>query len=345
MAKSIRINLFVVLVLPFSFLPFACKDKDGVTEPTEPPVAVWQSLGFEDKTVWRLVHAEPYLYASAGEDGLWRKNLQYANSEWQFLGLGGQISSIVWDVAVSPDNPDWLLAATTVGVFRSLDTGNSWAFARNGLEYLYDADTFYSRPVRFLQHPNYILGAGEGLFRTDNFGDSWTKISISVPGGFPYAFVMHPRFHNVMWMGGDTMIEEPFLQKSADAGVTWQTIELDSLVGLVSNVNAIACHPQDKDIVYVGYDDEIVKTTDGGQTWKKLFASGAWSLLVDPRNSDHVWSASLEIVPFETWDRGVTWLPMEGDTPLTRRVSEMTWDKIREVVYVGTVSGVFSFKQ
>jgi len=348
-AKAVS-TLSNLLALTFLFY-FSCKDNVSLPPEQEPPVAVWQSLDLKDKPA-TLVLSEPYLYACAGNDGLWRKNLQTSGSEWEFLGLGktgryGLTTGAVQDVVISVENPDWILAATRdIGPFRSLDGGNTWTLAGNGLEYFYGSDTLFNIIYRFLQYPSYIIGTSSGaIYRTDDFANSWVPISSNGPGGFLDAIANHNLFPNIIWMGGTGWIEEPFLQKSIDSGIKWQDIEIDSLIGDVNGVNSIAFDPENSDITYVGCDDEIIATTDGGRTWKKLFASGAWAILVDPRNSSHLWAASLDIKPFETWDAGVTWLPMKGEIPLTSRVTDMVWDEKREIVYVATNTGVYSFEQ
>jgi hypothetical protein len=77
----------------------------------------------------------------------------------------------------------------------------------------------------------------------------------------------------------------------------------------------------------------------------KLLSFTIIGILIDPRNSKHIWVGLFTSGMNETWNAGDTWTPMAGDIPFTRGVTEMIWDEDRQIVYVGTNTGVFSFKQ
>ena len=104
----------------------------------------WDFIGLEGKNINHLVLSNPYLYACAGPDGLWKKNINESSSDWQYLGmadssLAGEDFRGVIDVVVNPENTDEILIAfdpiNTQGhsVYKSVDGGENWASADSGL--------------------------------------------------------------------------------------------------------------------------------------------------------------------------------------------------------------------
>jgi photosystem II stability/assembly factor-like uncharacterized protein len=69
----------------------------------------------------------------------------------------------------------------------------------------------------------------------------------------------------VLWLGAHTG-----LSRSEDGGRTWVRAALPAQ-GHGPDVMAIATHPSDADLVYVGtHETGVLKTTDGGRTWTNV---------------------------------------------------------------------------
>jgi photosystem II stability/assembly factor-like uncharacterized protein len=70
---------------------------------------------------------------------------------------------------------------------------------------------------------------------------------------------------NGLWLGAHTG-----LYRSEDAGRTWTKIALPAQ-GHEPDVMAIAAHPADVSVLYVGtHEAGVLKTTDGGKTWRAV---------------------------------------------------------------------------
>ena len=93
------------------------------------------------------------------------------------------------------------------------------------------------------------------------------------------------------------------IYKSSDNGKTWQWRGLAES----HHIGRILIHPQNSDILWVAalghlYSDNsergVFKTTDGGQTWKKVLflndSTGAIDLTIDPQNPDVLFAAMWE---------------------------------------------------
>jgi len=84
------------------------------------------------------------------------------------------------------------------------------------------------------------------------------------------------------------------MYKSVDGGETWAEIN-NGLATPLININAIAVHPTDPNIVYIGtWIDGVFKTTNGGQSWvlksNGLVSADVRSLAIDPQNPNVVYA-------------------------------------------------------
>ncbi len=316
----------------------------------------WYSLGFEDKTVIRLRLFKPYLYACAGLDGLWRKDIQTEDSDWEYLGLsdtslgnGGALDII--DVIVNSENPEEMLAAintapdpTAHGIYKTEDDGDTWFVSDSGTSYRFpppwDDELYYSAPRIFLRTPYDLFAAGTGLYHTSNFGDSWEKIP-SVGSSYLHDFKNHPSDPNVLWLGGTGIIENSDLFLSIDGGNTWNEI-IDPYHG----VRSIAFDASDVSTVYLGVGI-IVKSTDFGASWETVL-SGCWASCMDEDDirPGHFFAATGNTT-IKTENGGRTW--MDLGSPNDGAVESMVYDSDEEVLYIGTrygptAAGVFVYR-
>lgn len=150
-------------------------------------------------------------------------------------------------------------------------------------------------------NPNlYYMGtAGGGVWKTEDAGSTWTCISDGYFGGSIGAVAVSQSDPNIIYVGeGEQTVRGNVSSgwgcwKSADAGKTWQSIGLENS----QHIGRIRVHPTNPDIVYVAAmgnlwvpNDQrgIYKSSDGGETWKKvLFVSDKTAgvdLVIDPSN-------------------------------------------------------------
>jgi photosystem II stability/assembly factor-like uncharacterized protein len=146
----------------------------------------------------------------------------------------------------------------------------------------------------------YFGGVGGGVWKTTDAGQFWFNVSdgyfnTSAVG----ALAVAKSDSNVIYAGtGETTIRIDVshgdgVYKSTDAGVTWKHIGLTD----TRFIGKIRVHPNDPDTVWVaalghafGPNEErgVFKSTDGGETWRKVLyvsdKSGAVDLTVDEKN-------------------------------------------------------------
>lgn len=155
----------------------------------------------------------------------------------------------------------------------------------------------------------YYMGTtGGGLWKTSDAGVTWNNISdgyfktgsvgaVSVSESDPNIVYVGMGEHaprGVMTTYGDGVY------KSYNAGKTWKKIGLDK----TQQISRILIHPKNPDIVYVAaqgaingptQDRGIYKSTDGGNTWKKVLfvndLTGCSDLSMDMHNPQVIYAA------------------------------------------------------
>jgi photosystem II stability/assembly factor-like uncharacterized protein len=162
----------------------------------------------------------------------------------------------------------------------------------------------------------YMGVASGGLFRTSDSGATWTAITDGkIPLGSTGSVAVADSDPNVIYLGtGSDGVRSNVstgrgMYKSTDGGETWKFIGLYN----AGQIGAVRIHPTNPDIVWVSAGGDIFKsnsergvfkTTDGGQTWRKvLFISdriGAMDVELQPENPNvvYAWMSRLERKPW-----------------------------------------------
>ena len=145
----------------------------------------------------------------------------------------------------------------------------------------------------------YFGAAGGGVWKTTDGGRSWENISDGYFGGSIGAVEVAKSDPNVIYVGGGEKTVRGNVSsgygvwKSEDAGKTWKASGLEKS----RHIPRLRVHPTDHNIVYAAVmgniykaatERGIYKSTDGGQSWKKVLyvndQAGAVDLVIDPNN-------------------------------------------------------------
>ncbi len=210
----------------------------------------------------------------------------------------------------------------------------------------------------------YVASASGGLWKTTNGGVTWKPI-FERQGSFSIGDIaLAPSNPDVVWVGtGESNVRNSVsfgdgVYKSTDGGKTWQHMGLKES----EHISAIAIHPQNPDIVYIGAlghafgpNDErgVFMTTDGGKTWTKtLFIDnqhGVADLEIDSTNPNILYAGmwSFERKPwthrsgsekggvYKSIDGGRTWNKLTNGLPkLMGRIGVRVAPSNPNVVYV-----------
>ena len=162
----------------------------------------------------------------------------------------------------------------------------------------------------------YMGVASGGLFKTTDSGTTWIPITDGkIPLGSTGSVAVADSDPNVIYLGtGSDGVRSNVstgrgMYKSTDGGATWKFIGLYN----AGQIGAVRIHPTNPNVVWVAANGDIFKpneergvfkTTDGGQTWRKvLFVSdllGAMDVELQPGHPDvvYAWLSRLERKPW-----------------------------------------------
>src|SRR5579871_6218233 len=164
----------------------------------------------------------------------------------------------------------------------------------------------------------YIGVCNGGVWKTNDYGRTWTPIFDSQPTGSIGAVAVAPSDANVVYAASGEGLHRPDLSvgdgiyKSTDAGHSWTHLGLRD----GQQIPQIAVDPRDANKIMVavaghpyGPNTErgIFRSTDGGQTFQKVLYkdenTGGADVLIDPTNPETVY-ATLWEAREGAWENG-----------------------------------------
>jgi len=162
--------------------------------------------------------------------------------------------------------------------------------------------------VRTQPNVFYMGTTGGGVFKTENYGITWTPVTDGqLPTGSIGAIDVSDSNPNVIYVGtGSEAIRSNVILgrgvfKSTDAGRTWKYLGLKE----VGQIGQLKIHPKNPDIAYVasvgnpfgwGPDRGVYRTKDGGATWQKVLflndQTGVVSIAINWSNPNEIYAGA-----------------------------------------------------
>ncbi|MBI1802173.1 MAG: hypothetical protein HYR71_11165, partial [Chloroflexi bacterium] len=223
---------------------------------------------------------------------------------WQSLSMpsGGRVAAL----AMAPDDPNTLLAATDAGVYLSRDGGARWSENSRGLP-TPDILTVAISPA----NPSYYYAGGlRGLFRSRDRGQTWERVGGRLAAETVTVVVPDPRDSKVLYAG---TIRAFF--KSSDGGDNWQA--LDQAVFSTTTIWTAAVVPAQPQVVYAGGDGSaLYRSGDAGASWRVVnsgLPAGArvQHIAVHPQTPAILFAATTRGL-FHSGDGGANWTAVGG---------------------------------
>jgi len=262
------------------------------------------------------------VYAATWLGGTWKTT--DAGASWTLLEEA-PISAT--SLSVDPHNPDVLFLGdrSTPTVWRSLDAGGTW---KRVADFTGDGALLV---MRVLVHDGTVYAStfhhglsGGDLYRSRNNGDTWDRITGSLPKGI-LDIAVDPRDTNAIYV--TTNINSAYV--SRDGGDTWSHIAEFPDVGAYD----IEIHPADSSILYASarggslpdwftrmsgdHPDGITfsqsagvyRSTDKGATWEQILETwpSCRAVRVHPDHPELLFAVDLFDGLLVSRDGGATW--------------------------------------
>jgi photosystem II stability/assembly factor-like uncharacterized protein len=273
--------------------------------------------------------------------------------EWRMIGpyRGGRVTTVTG----VPDKPQlYYMGATGGGVWKTENAGISW---ENISDAYFNVGTIGAIAVAESDTNVIYIGTGEksirgvttshgdGVYKSTDAGETWTHVGLPNAGQIS-RIKINPQDHDIAYVGVQGQIwgpnEERGIYRTTNGGESWeQVLKVDSQTG----ASDLRMDPTNPRILYAsmwehgrkpwfvlsgGRAGGIFKSTDGGDTWKKLTNGlpefiGKVGVDVSASNPDRLY-AIVEALPgegglYRSDDGGNTWELKNG----TRIIWGRSW--------------------
>jgi photosystem II stability/assembly factor-like uncharacterized protein len=325
---------------------------DGGDTWSAPPLPIGQfyHVSADTRVPYRVAGAMQDLGTAQGpSNSLARPGI--TSGDWYDVG-GGEAGHVVSD----PSNPDIVYAGEYLGYIsrydhRTRQARNVSAFPENGsghggedFKYRFQ----WTAPIATSPHDSKVVyHGGNVLFRTTDGGQTWAAISPDLTrddktkqkwAGGPitgdntgvetyctiFAIAESPRQKDVIWVGSD----DGLVHVTRDGGKSWKNVTA-AMTGIPQwgTISLIEPSPFDGGAAYVVVDAHrlddmrpyLLKTTDYGQSWKRLDGSLASDVYLhavreDPKKRGQLYLGTERGVMFSVND-GDTWQSLQLNLP------------------------------
>lgn len=272
------------------------------------------------------------------------KNLKFRN-----LGpaaAGGRLASVV---GIPGDPTIYYVGAAAGGVFKTTDGGLTWkaVFEHASTASIGDLALDPSNPNSVWvgtgeANPRNDIIDGAGVYYSPDAGQSWKFMGLGDAGQISRVIV-DPTNSNVVFVGVLGHVWAPNadrgVYRTTDGGKTWKKVLfVDDSTGVAS----LAMEPGNPQVLYAGMwqfrrypwtlvdggaSSGLYRSTDGGETWKKLSEGfpepplGRIAVAIAPSNPSHVYAliGSKHGMLWQSLDRGDHWTQVSDNRALDIR--------------------------
>ena len=164
---------------------------------------IWQiQPGRKEEPEKMFLGVEPTcLFESSDGGDSWEAVKGFLEHEHRPKWTPGNGGLCLHTILLDPSSQDRMLVAfSTGGVYRTEDGGKSWAPRNQGVraEFLPEKYPEFGQCVhKVVHHPSrperLFLQNHWGLYRSDDWGETWQDVANGVPSDFGFGMAMHPR--------------------------------------------------------------------------------------------------------------------------------------------------------
>ncbi len=317
------------------------------------------------------------LYAGVGRPrrmsdgkGLIYKSTDGAESWTRLDGIARVApDAVIHQIAIRPDRPEVVFAATNRGVFKSADAGRTWTRKEKGLPHrcCRNIAIHPSRPdvmYAVLWSPPGEKPWRGGVYRSDDGGESWSPRNDGLPQRVApkgdawqktcnyIRLALDPRDPNHLYVGANSWWGAG-LYESRDGGRRWalctrrgkdSNMDMGWITFWGLSIKCIDVSRRRPDMVVFGDSGRVFRSDDAGAHWRQIYTRRAgpdrWQgnglevtcashVAVDPFNSRKIYCGYADIGLMVSEDRGRTWSRRVQGLPMKGDVAQVVCDPER----------------
>ncbi len=202
---------------------------------------------------------------------------------WNTTGLNWQVTQFrkIRKILMHPNDTSILFAATSVGIYKTTDAGQTWQFKQTGT---FTDIEFKPGNPNVIYAARYGYSGAAGFYRSTDGGNTFQNITngISVSSSIRFEIAVTPADTNIVYVvvAKQSNYSLAGVFRSNDGGSSFTKVKDDSAPNLLGRSSSgsdlsvgqgwydldIIASPANKDEVYVG-GINIWKSTDGGKNW------------------------------------------------------------------------------
>lgn len=315
------------------------------------PDAGWETTGLDVTTCYG-VHFDPFdperifiSYTDIGlfrsEDGgrSWLSSIDGVPRRWwnttYWIEFDPEVRGRLWGVMSRvhdlPRPKMWRSTAPSTyegGVCLSEDGGRSWRQSSEGMEPTAATHILLDPASPPDARVLYVAGFGRGVYKSGDGGRTWTLKNQGIEGSEPFAWRLARDPEGTLYLivarrsedGSYNNAGDGALYRSGDGAESWSRLPLPEGV---NGPNGLAIDPDDPKRLYLAAwgrrtadgarDGGIFLSTDGGESWRNVFAADQhiYDVTIDPRNGV-LYAAGFESSAWRSTDRGESWERIRG---------------------------------
>lgn len=256
----------------------------------------WEHRGWREyiRTFHSVAGADGTLWSACGNGVLRSRD---GGVSWK-VTTGWEVTEVL-RIAVDPQRPERVFAATAYGPIASCDGGDTWEFRRNGLIRRFAGDICIDRT----RGAHLLLASESGVFVSTDEGHHWQATSLQ--GKDIRTIVQDPLVDSTFWAG----TESDGIWSSTDGGRTW----LPASTGLAHHtVYTIEIDARAPGLMFAGtHGGGVYRSTDHGAHWEQridgLTNLDVHSMAILHAGPSLVFAGTLNGGLFQSTNQGATW--------------------------------------
>jgi photosystem II stability/assembly factor-like uncharacterized protein len=262
-------------------------------------------------------------------------NARGQEPHWKAVGWGG--GGFYWACAFDPAGDGVIyMGGDVAGVYKTQDHGVHWRLINNGLANY----AVYSLATDAQNPGTLYAGTEAGICKSTDGGEHWRLLEatskkgqkmVVARGKSVHAIAVDPANGRNVYAG----MPDGRIFKSSDGGETW-TMVYQAKSGRVAT---LACSPKGGQTVLAATGLGVIRSEDGGKTWKPTGLTEDVSSVAMAVDGTSVYAAAGKRQMMKSTDGGETWTPINAGIAARTEMIDVAVDPAdpNTVVCIGTV--------